>query len=80
MGDNKLFLRRPSYLITYMCSPLHYDLKVHQFLSGAPCDYRQEIISVTVKFFTTKPKLTTALILKLWSTLSYSRKNPNKAG
>ena len=40
----------------------------------------KKFISVTVKSFTTKPKLATALILKLWCTLSYSRKNPNKAG
>ena len=29
------------------------------------------------KFSTSKPKLTTAFILKLWSTLDYSRQNPN---
>ena len=78
MGNNKLFLCRPSYLTPYVFSTRHYELKVCQFSSGAPCDYRQQLISVAVKFSTSKPKLTTAFILKLWSTFGYSSKYLNR--
>ena len=78
MGNNKLFLCRPSYLTPYVFSTRHYELKVCQFSSGAPCDYRQQLISVAVKFSTSKPKLTTDFILKLWSAFGYSSKYLNR--
>ena len=44
IGNNRLFLYRPSYLTTYVCLPRHYNLKVCQFSSAGPCYYNKQLI------------------------------------